>query len=232
MYILGYNIQLNLMVNRQFILLVILPLLFCSEQEKVHEISENSEAILQPQLIDYQKQDSLRKIAFLNDLEIDYLDGKSIDFYLDHPATKEIVKEFYRGDFFPSDNDKTFELLKVLFEEQKEIHPFYFHCMNSIIRYSDGALSEALGGPAQKMIYNYPDYAFSYFEDHDEIFDEYIGLIGYEMYFQKNGTSSIKMPQKDFFSYLEHNLDLQDLQTKALFTRFVDGINAVQNELD
>lgn len=220
------------MMKRHFILFVCITFLYCSEKDKVHEISESSEPILQPQVIDYQKRDTLRKVAFLSDLQRDYLDGKPIEFYLDHPATKEIVKDFYQGEFLPTDDDKTFDLLDVLVEKQEDIYPFYFHCMNSIIRYSDGAISEIMGVPAQKMVYNYPAYTFSYFKDHAEIFEKYIELIGYEMYFQKNGTSSIKMPQIEFFSYLEHNLDVKDLQTKALFTHFVDGINTVQNELE
>ena len=165
-------------------------------------------------------------------LHVDSLENKSINYYLEHSETNELTKRFYNGEFLPSDDENTFSLLTVLTGKHENIYPFYFHCLNSICMVSDGALSEVLGKPCLKMLYNYPDYTFSFFKDNSEIFDKYSQFIGYELYFQKYGTSNVEISETVFLNYLKENLNLADNEVLKLYNEFVDRIEQVKKNME
>ncbi len=174
----------------------------------------------------------VKKEKHLSFLHVDSLNGKSISFYLGNSETNELVKSFYQGEFLPSDNDKTFELLDILVEKNEVIYPFYFHCLNSICLLSDGALSEVMGKPCLKMVSNYPNYTFSFFVENSELFEDYTSMIGYELFFQKYGTSNIKISESEFLESLKKDLNLDNPEIKMLYDKFISGIEQVKKNME
>lgn len=193
-------------------------------------VRENEKKAEQQNRIAERKR--LRQEKHLQYLHIDSLGNKPIDYYLEHSEINELAIRFYNGEFLPSDNENTFNLLTVLNEKHEDIYPFYFHCLNSICMISDGALSEVLGNPCLKMVYNYPDYTFSYFKQNSTLFDKYTQFIGYELYFQNYGTSNVEISKSDFLNYLKENLNLADNEVQKLYNEFNDGIEQVKKNME
>lgn len=203
---------------------------------KENERKANEEKLEKEKAAERQRmlieREKVKKEKHLSFLHVDSLNGKPISFYLENPETNELVKSFYQGEFLPSDNDKTFALLDILVEKNEVIYPFYFHCLNSICLLSDGALSEVMGNPCLKMVYNYPNYTFSFFKDNIPVFDRYNQFIGYELYFQKYGTSNVEISESDFLNYLKANLNLEDKEIENFYKTFVDGIEQVKKNME
>lgn len=209
---------------------VILETIRENEQtEKLERQEKEKEAELLKMLAERKR---LKKEKHLQYLHIDSLQGKSYKYYIENSETHALVKDFYKGEFLPSDDNKTFELLDILTEKNEIVYPFYFHCFNSICKLSDGALAEVMGEPCLQMIYNYPNYTFQFFTRNPELFEKYTDLIGYELYFQEESTSSIEISKSDFLDYLKQNLTLDDFEIKKAFDQFVNGIEQMKKNME
>ena len=193
------------------------------------KLEKEKAAEWQRKLVEREKAIKEKHLGFLH---VDSLNGKPISFYIENPETNELVKSFYQGEFLPSDNDETFELLDILVEKNEVIYPFYFHCLNSICLLSDGALSEVMGEPCLKMVSNYPNYTFSFFVENSELFEDYTGMIGYELFFQKYGTSNIQISESEFLENLKENLELDNPEIKSLLDKFISGIEQVKKNME
>jgi len=190
---------------------------------------EEREAELQKMFVERKR---LKKEKHLQYLHIDTLQGKSCKYYIENSETHALVKDFYNGEFLPSDDNKTFELLNILTEKNEVVYPFYFHCFNSICKLSDGALAEVMGEPCLQMIYNYPNYTFQFFTRNPELFEKYTDLIGYELYFQEESTSNIEISKSEFLDYLKQNLKLDDFEIKKAFDQLVNGIEQMKKKME
>jgi hypothetical protein len=70
---------------------------------------------------------------------------QDIGYYLSHPQIAVSAKDYYNGKFKASDDAQTFSILDSLRTKNDSTRPFYILLVSSMLRKSDGALSEALG---------------------------------------------------------------------------------------
>ncbi|MGN6166507.1 MAG: hypothetical protein ACTHOF_18395 [Flavisolibacter sp.] len=94
----------------------------------------------------------------------DSMGGKPAFFYLDNPNVASIAKALYTGQFRPTDNDSTTQLLSYVTTNDSSIRPFYRWCLDFTIQISDGALAEYPGEPALKYATKFPKEFFAYMD--------------------------------------------------------------------
>lgn len=95
----------------------------------------------------------------------DTIGGKPVNFYLDNPKVADIAKELYNGQFRPTDNDSTTQLLSYVTTNDSLIRPFYRWCLDFTILISDGALGEYPGVPALAYATKFPKEFFEYMDN-------------------------------------------------------------------
>lgn len=83
------------------------------------------------------------------------LNGKPIDYYLNHRQIDQYAKLYYQGKFATSDDTLTFAFLDSVLTRNPETKPFYLFVFNSVVSFADGALSEVV-----------VEYCWEYFEKH------------------------------------------------------------------
>lgn len=84
------------------------------------------------------------------------LNGKPIIYYLNHSKIDIYAKMFYQGQFAVSDDALTFAFLNNVLTCNHETKAFYLHVFNSVLRVTDGALSESMGAECRAYLQNYP----------------------------------------------------------------------------
>ena len=94
----------------------------------------------------------------------DSIEGKPVSFYINNSKVAAIAKSFFKGEFRPTDNDSTTELLSYVTTDDSTIRPFYRWCLDFTISISDGALGEYPGDPALKYAIKFPEEFFNYMD--------------------------------------------------------------------
>jgi hypothetical protein len=94
----------------------------------------------------------------------DSIAGQPVSFYLDNSKVAPITKAFYKGQFRPTDNDSTTQLLSYVTTDDSIIRPFYRWCLDFTISISDGALGEYPGSPALAYATKFPKEFFAYMD--------------------------------------------------------------------
>jgi len=94
----------------------------------------------------------------------DTIGNRPVSFYLDNPKVAIIAKDFYKGQFRPTDNDSTTLLLSYTTTTDSTLRPFYRWCLDFTISISDGALGEYPGVPALAYATKFPKEFFDYME--------------------------------------------------------------------
>lgn len=136
----------------------------------------------------------------------------------------ELVLSYYEGNFELSDDSITMKLLDDLVQAPDSILPLTFYLFNNICESSDGALTEMIIEYCIYYIVEHPDFVFAYFKKHNrELMDTYAMLIGYELYFKEEGTSTTpynytQLKNHIDASVVDHNLH----STIDAFWRLVD----------
>ena len=102
-------------------------------------VSQSVHGQVTPSVNDPQKNPNT-----INKIRVSHLQGKPIQFYLDHEGINSVAKRFYRGEFAVSDDEQSFSIAGDLMKAPTETRPFYFFVVNRMIDLSDGALSEFL----------------------------------------------------------------------------------------
>jgi len=86
------------------------------------------------------------KIAGLtNKKRINFLEGKSISFYLNHPRIDYSAKAFYKGELVLSNDFKNCSFIDSVLTSNDETRPFYLYLYNTIINLSTNAFDKKLG---------------------------------------------------------------------------------------
>jgi len=98
---------------------------------------------------------------------------KPVQFYISKPNCSALATDFYYGDWRPSCNGMTDELLKLATTDDKDLRPFYRWCLSMTIKISDGCLGEATGAPARRYAEKFPKEFFEYM-DADTTGNKYI----------------------------------------------------------
>lgn len=121
------------------------------------------------------------------------LNGKPIEFYLNHPDIDKYSKLFYKGKFAVSDDTLTFAFLDSVLTNNQETKEFYLFVFNSVLRITDGALSEYIGQDCRMYFEKFPC-DFIKLKDSELYSDNYqkwIDFAGYEYYFEDNPIETV-----------------------------------------
>ncbi|MBK7375592.1 MAG: hypothetical protein IPJ02_08560 [Chitinophagaceae bacterium] len=94
----------------------------------------------------------------------DTISGRPVSFYLDNPKVATIAKAFFKGQFRPTDNDSTTQLLSYATTTDSILRPFYRWCLDFTISISDGALGEYPGISALAYATKFPKEFFAYMD--------------------------------------------------------------------
>jgi hypothetical protein len=164
--------------------------------------------------------------------ETAYIDSIQINTFLQKTDLDKSIRIFYKGKFEVSDNEETFELLKMVTSKDDELFPIYFNTLNKIVEVADGALAEILPDFCFEMIFNYPHQTFEYFNTNREILFVYAELLGYEFYFQDKGMSDLKMNSVEFQDYLKKNLDFENMDIERVYSVFFERIRETIEEMN
>jgi hypothetical protein len=213
-----------------------------SHHEYIYNTSLKSPSVLQPfftYMSNYVSScTEIEQNVILNDrkktwikriqetLRIDSLNGQPISFYINHPDLDSLIRDFYYGKFLPSDDDNTFRLLDLITQKHSVLYPFYFHCLNQILNYADGALAEIMGKYCLRMVQSYPNY---FFINNKDYLTKYAGFIGYELY---EYNSPINTDYNLFIKKLESSSDTTNLKIKEELVAFKKSIQDVFKEMD
>jgi hypothetical protein len=141
--------------------------------------------------------------------------------------------EYFNGHLTVSDNDRTFVLLdsiSTLPINEPMKRAFYFHLFNAICAKADGAVSEVLGDYCQNMLLSDTEYVVNYLMNNQGLTKRYASLLGYELYFKEDGTSTIRYDFSGFKELL--NARLPQATYQDFLETFFNEIQATMNAMD
>jgi hypothetical protein len=87
---------------------------------------------------------------------IDTINELPTTFFLQHPYIDYYSKMFYQGQFSVSDDSITFSIMDSLLTKDLSTRVFYQFNFNSILRITDGALSEVIGDYSKSFFESFP----------------------------------------------------------------------------
>ena len=107
--------------------------------------------------------------------------GNPASMYLNNVHCSGLAKAFYYGQYKPTDDFITPELLNLALTEQDSLRPFYLWCLSKTILISDGALGEYIGSPARAFIEQYPKAFFELMdkENSPQLYNKWVSGIRY-----------------------------------------------------
>lgn len=111
--------------------------------------------VIKAQIIS-ERNDPLKNSTLVNRTQVNKINGKPIEFYLNHPNIDTPAKLFYQGKYALDDNDQTFAFLDSVLTDNAETRPFYFFIFNQAIQLSDGALAEHVAGICRSYFEKHP----------------------------------------------------------------------------
>lgn len=171
---------------KQIIVSIFVLLTACNESRQAIQKKDvdSLNSVLQTNAIDTIKKTGNIWVDRLNGKQYplpDSIDDKPVSFYLNHPSVTEIAKSLYKGQFRPTDNDSTTELLSYITTKDDTVRPFYRWCLDFTILISDGALGEYPGSPALKYATMFPKEFFDYMDKDisGERYKRWIEIIAY-----------------------------------------------------
>lgn len=124
----------------------------------------------------------------------DTIFNKPVYYYISDENCAEIASDFYYGQFTPSDDGATDELLKYVYNDNRKLRPFYRWCLEKTREVADGALVAHLSIPMRKYVEKYPKEFFNYI-DLDSSGKKYMhwaSYIGYYGYYSYERNSNEK----------------------------------------
>ncbi len=130
-----------------------------------------------------------------HNIEKDSIWFQPVKFYLEDKNCSSVAKEFYYGNYRPTDDDKTEKLLNLTVTNDKNLRPFYRWILDKTIIIQDGALAEYTGGPARKYAESYPKEFFE-FMDSDKTKQRYSNWTNSILYSGFYKTDDFNNPKK------------------------------------
>lgn len=130
-----------------------------------------------------------------HDPDKDSIWNKPVSYYLNDKECASIAYEFYYGNFRPSDNGATDELLKYAITDNNKLRPFYRWCLNKTIQIADGALAEHVGVPARRYAEKFPKEFFEYMDNDttNKRYKDWVDAISYSGFYD---IDNYKKPQE------------------------------------
>ncbi len=154
----------------------------------IHKIVSTDTVIKHDTVFDCNNYDWQQSFGLTHDPEVDSVWGKPVKFYIDNPKCSPIAKDFYSGQFRPTDNYTTTALLELVTTKDNALRPFYRWCLNKTIQIQDGALGEMTGVPARQYAEKFPREFFEYM-DYDATGEKYldwVNSISYSGFYDKD----------------------------------------------
>jgi hypothetical protein len=159
----------------------------------------------------------------------DSINRKPVSFYINNPKVASIAKALYKGQFRPTDNDSTTQLLSYVTTEDSTIRPFYRWCLDFTIVISDGALGEYPGSPALKYATKFPKEFFDYMDKDifGKRYKQWVEIIAYSGL--SDYTKKASDIEKEVINKMYANCPYCNGNTKNRITTFAkDIIEAVK----
>jgi hypothetical protein len=103
-----------------------------------------------------RRNDPKKHPTLTNKKTVDKLNGRPIDFYLNHKDIDTPAKLFYKGQYALYDDEETFRFLDSVLTENTETRQFYFFIYNQAMEVTDGALAEYMTSVSRHYLEKYP----------------------------------------------------------------------------
>jgi hypothetical protein len=116
---------------------------------------------LMGQVNDYRRQTKSKQI--INRIQISVLNGKPINFYLNHPSIDKNSKRIYKGELGFSRDTIPTDILDSLFTRNSETRPFYFFIFNQFVEQSEGKMIDRVAVRCTEFVERYPCEFFNSF---------------------------------------------------------------------
>jgi hypothetical protein len=131
-----------------------------------------------------EKNDPKKHPTLTNKKTVDKLNGRPIDFYLNHKDIDTPAKLFYKGQYALYDDEETFRFLDGILTENAETRPFYLFIYNQAMVVTDGALAEYMASVCRRYIEKYPCEFLLHLDDKVSKIDleKWTGFIGFDVY--------------------------------------------------
>jgi hypothetical protein len=162
----------------------------------------------------------------------DSIGNNPVSFYLENPKVADIAKAFYRGQFRPTDNDSTTQLLSYVTTDDNITRPFYRWCLDFTISISDGALGEYPGVPALTYATKFPKEFFDYIDKDTsrKRYKNWVDIIAYSGLNNYNEKES--EIEKKIISKMHNNCYFCGGSTKSRIVTFAQDITKAVKQLD
>jgi len=131
-----------------------------------------------------EKNDPKKHPTLTNKKTVDKLNGRPIDFYLNHKDIDTPAKLFYKGQYALYEDEETFRFLDGILTENAETRPFYLFIYNQAMVVTDGALAEYMASVCRRYIEKYPCEFLLHLDDKVSKIDleKWTGFIGFDVY--------------------------------------------------
>lgn len=150
-------------------------------------------------------QDWQRPLGLTHDPDVDSVWARPVRFYLDDPKCPKAAKDFYYGAFRPADDEKTSELLALVYTGNARLRPFFRWILDATIRTQDGALAELTGLPARRYAEKFPNEFFDFIERADGHYDDWADAIAYSGFYEGDDFNDTKGVHDRFLSAMNRN---------------------------
>jgi hypothetical protein len=131
-----------------------------------------------------EKNNPKKHPTLTNKTFVDKIDGRSIEFYLNHKGIDSPAKLFYKGKYSLYDDEETFSFLDSILTKNSETRPFYLFIYNQAMKVTDGALSEYMASVCKRYFETYPCEFIAHLNDKISKTDleKWTAFIGFEIY--------------------------------------------------
>jgi len=131
-----------------------------------------------------EKNDPIKHPTLTNNNYVDKINGRPIDFYLNHKDIDTPAKLFYKGKYALYDDEETFKFLDSVMTVNEETRPFYFFIYNQAMEVTDGSLSEYMSIVCALYVVKYPCEFLLHLNDKVSKVDmeKWTGFIGFVLY--------------------------------------------------
>jgi len=158
------------------------------------------------------------------------LNDRPIAFYLNHPDIDKYSKLFYNGKFAVSDDTLTFAFLDSVLTTNNETKDFYLFVFNSVLRITDGALSEYIGQDCRKYLEIFPcDFIkLRNAKLYSDNYQKWIDFASFEYYFEANPIETVNKEMEQIRQKLPKDCIKQSSELENIRMKIIEHIKENQ----
>jgi hypothetical protein len=140
------------------------------------------------------------------------------------------MSNFYEGNFVPTDDKKTWQLLNDIVSSSDTILPLSLYLFNKICLHSDGALSEMVQGFCAEFLVKHPRYILTFFSKErvlgvdNPLWKKYSLFVGVELGLKMYGSSALPYTYQSYKEMLVNASkgNKENEETFKVFWKLVD----------